>query len=180
MALKSTIFKANLQVSDMDRHHYGEYTLTIAQHPSENDHRMMVRALVFALNASETLAFGKGLSEDSEPDLWEKDLTGAIKKWIDVGLPDEKLIRKACGRADQVMLYTYVGRAADLWWDQNSRKLKQLDNLSVINLSDTSTQEIAKFAQKSMQLQCTIQDQQIWFSGGEETVQVELTILKTT
>ena len=106
MALKSTIFKASLQVSDMDRSHYGSHFLTLARNPSETDERMMVRLLAFALNASDALVFGNGLSADDEPDLWQKDLTGSIELWLDVGLPDEKLVRKACGRASRVIVYT--------------------------------------------------------------------------
>src|SRR5512140_37464 len=104
MALKATIYKATLQLADMDRGIYGDHSVTVARHPSETDERMMVRLLAFALNADYTLAFGAGLSTDDEPDLWRKDLTGSIKTWIDVGLPDEKRIRKACGRADAVFV----------------------------------------------------------------------------
>ena len=124
MALKATIFKAELHIADMERGYYHDHALTVARHPSETDERMMVRLLAFALNADETLAFGAGLSTDDEPDLWRKDLTGSIETWIDVGLPDEKRIRKACGRADEVFVYSYGGHAAQLWWQQvgdNSR-----------------------------------------------------------
>jgi uncharacterized protein YaeQ len=95
MALKSTIFKIDLQVADMDRGYYADHALTIARHPSENDERMMARVLAFALHADDALAFGRGLSTDDEPDLWRRDLTGTVELWIDVGQPDEKLLRKA-------------------------------------------------------------------------------------
>lgn len=179
MALKSTIYKAGIQIADMDRHYYQNHAITIARHPSETDERMMVRVLAFILNAHEALAFGKGLSADDEPDLWQKDLTGAIELWIDVGLPDEKLIRKACGRSQTVMLYTYGGKGADIWYDQNRSKLAKLRNLSIINIPGAITQQMASLAQRTMDLQCTIQDEQIWFSGGEETVQVELIAIQT-
>ncbi len=117
MALKATIFKVELQVADMDRSYYGDHALTIARHPSETDERMMLRVLAFALHAGPDLAFGKGLSTDDEPDLWQRDLTGAIALWIDVGQPDEKLLRRACGRAREVVVYAY-GRGVDLWWDR--------------------------------------------------------------
>ena len=117
MALKATIFKASLQVSDMDRNYYGEHQLTLARHPSETDERMMMRVLAFALNAHEHLAFGKGLSDTDEPDLWQKDLTGQIVHWIDVGLPDERRLIRATGKAERVTVYAY-GRGADLWWRQ--------------------------------------------------------------
>ncbi len=118
MALPSTIFKATLQISDIDRQYYGEHQLTLARHPSETDERMMVRLFAFALHADENLNFTKGLCADDEPDLWQKSLTGEIALWIDVGLPDERRVRKACGRAEKVCLYLYGGRAADLWWQK--------------------------------------------------------------
>ena len=174
MALKSTIFRANLQVSDMDRNHYGSHSLTLARHPSETDERMMVRLLAFALNASDALSFGNGLSADDEPDLWQKDLTGSIELWVDVGLPDEKLIRKACGRADKVIVYAYGGRSAEIWWNQSSSRLEKAANLTVMNIAQESTRALAELAQRSMQLQCIIQDGTVLFSGGDETVPVML------
>lgn len=173
MALKSIIYKADLQVSDMDRNYFGQHALTIARHPSETDERMMVRLLAFACNASEALAFGRGLSADDEPDLWQKDLTGAVELWIDVGLPDERLVRKACARSERVVLYTYGGRIADIWLGENRAKLAALKNLTVLGLPVESTQALAAMAQRTMELQCTIQDGQIWFSGGEQTIQIE-------
>jgi uncharacterized protein YaeQ len=179
MAIKSTIFKADLQIADMDRNYYQDHALTIAQHPSETDERMMVRVLAFALHAQEALSFGKGLSADDEPDLWQKDLTGIIELWIDVGLPDEKLIRKACGRARQVIVYTYGGRGADIWWNQNGSKLDRLNNLTVINLSETTSHALATLVQRTMQLQMTIQDGEIWIADHNVRIQVELSVLKT-
>lgn len=178
MALKSTIYKADLNVSDMDRNHFGQYSLTIARHPSETDERVMVRLLAFACNASEALAFGRGISTDDEPALWEKDLTGAIELWIDVGLPDEKLLRKACGRSARVMLYTYGGKIADIWYGENKSKLAMLKNLGIVNLPVEATQQLAALAQRTMNLQCTIQEGQVWFSAGEETLQLEPVVLQ--
>lgn len=179
MALKATIFKAELQVSDMDRNYYQSHVLTIARHPSETDERMMVRILAFALHAHEALAFGKGLSADDEPDLWRKDLTGAIELWIDVGLPDEKRIRKACGRAAQVVIVSYGGRGAELWWGQVSSLLERFRNLTVINLPADTGQVLTGMAQRNMQLQCLMQDGQMWMGDQDERVEVVFTPLKT-
>jgi uncharacterized protein YaeQ len=178
MAIKATIFKADLQIADMERHYYQDHALTLARHPSETDERMMVRLLAFALHAHEFLSFGKGLSADDEPALWKKDLTGAIELWIDVGLPDEKLIRRACGRSEQVIVYTYGGRVADMWFAQNSGQFERLKNLTVINLPPESTRALAGLAQRTMRLQCTIQDGQVWLSDGNVSVQVERVKLK--
>jgi uncharacterized protein YaeQ len=177
MALKATIFKADIQVADMDRHYYGTHLLTIARHPSETDERMMVRVLAFALHAHEALTFGKGLSADDEPDLWQKDLTGAIDLWIDVGQPEERRILKACGRAERVVVYSYSSNSA-IWWDQMGSRLERAKNLMVMNLPSATGQALAQLAQRTMQLQCTIQDGQIWLTGGDQTVQIDLAPLK--
>ncbi|MBI3901367.1 MAG: YaeQ family protein [Nitrosomonadales bacterium] len=178
MAIKATIFKANLQIADMERHYYADHALTIARHPSENDERMMVRLLAFALHAHEYLEFGQGMTDESEADLWQKDLTGAIELWVDVGIPDEKLIRKACGRADRVVVYCYGGRVAEMWYAQNSGQFERQKNLSIINLPTESTRAIAALTQRTMQMQCTIQDGQVWLSDGKESVMVEREVLK--
>jgi len=179
MALKSTIFKVNLQISDMDRHYYNEHSFTIARHPSETDERMMARIMIFAIHANEQLAFTKGLSTDDEPDIWQKSLSGEIEQWIDLGQPDEKRIRKACGVAKQAFIYCYSGSSAEIWWGQNSSKLQRFDNLSVINIPATDVQNLGKLAQKNMQLTCTIEDGIIWMSDGDSTVEMNLKILKS-
>ncbi len=177
MALKSTIFKADLQIADMDRSYYDGHVLTIARHPSETDERMMVRILAFILHADQALSFGKGLSADDEPDLWQKDLTGAIDLWIEVGQPDEKRILKACGRSSQVIVYSYSS-TSNIWWGQIAGKVERAKNLSVFNLSATTSQALTRLAQRSMQLQCTIQDAQVWINGDGESIQIDLTTLK--
>jgi len=118
------------------------------------------------------------MTADDEADLWLKDLTGAIELWIDVGIPDEKLIRKACGRSNQVVVYCYGGRVADMWFAQNSTQFARQKNLIIINLPVASTQALAKLAHRNMSLQYTIQDGQVWLSDGAVSVQVERAVLK--
>jgi uncharacterized protein YaeQ len=178
LAIKATVFKANLQIADMDRHYYAEHAITLSRHPSETDERMMVRLLAFALHAHEYLEFGQGMTDDESADLWQKDLTGVIELWIDVGLPDEKFIRKACGRANQVIVYCYGGRAAQMWFDQNARQFERLRNLTVINIAQESTRAIAALAQRTMQLQCNIQEGEVWLMDDKETVSIGREILK--
>ena len=176
MAIKSTIYKIDLQVSDMDRNYYQAHSLTLAKHPSETDERVMVRLIGFAMYANEALIFGKGLSDDEEPDLWQKDLTGAIELWMDVGLPTERDIRKAAGRAKQVVVMLYGGRIADMWWATNSKALLKTSNLTIINLPDTK--ELANIASRSMNISCTIQDGQIMVGHDEGSFEILPTTLK--
>ena len=166
MALKATIFKAELQVSDLDRGHFATHALTLARHPSETDERMMVRVLAFALNADEALEFGRGLSAEDEPDLVKRDLTGAIDLWIEVGLPDEREVRKACGRARAVKVYVY-GRSAAQWWTQNRALLERQRNLTVARVP-----ALELSPERNMQLTCTIQDGHVYFGDQELAVEI--------
>ncbi|MDO8445906.1 MAG: YaeQ family protein [Deltaproteobacteria bacterium] len=174
MAIKATICKANIQIADMDRGYYEDLSLTIAQHPSETDERMMVRLLAFALHAAEGLRFTEGISaEEDEPDIWLKNLTGEIEIWIDVGLPDEKRIKKACNRARQVYIYPYGGRVVPAWWQPMAEKLSKHKNLKVIALPQAATKSLAELAQRTMTIQCTVNDGQIWIGDDKKNVLVE-------
>lgn len=174
MALKATIFKAELQVSDMDRHHYETHALTLARHPSETDERMMLRLAAFALNAQQRLEFTRGISTEDEPDLWLKSLSGEIELWIELGQPDEKRIRRACGRARRVVVYPYAERSAGPWWKQNGEAFRRFENLSVAFLSQTGGSPLSDLAQRNMTLTCTIQEGQLWFSDGARDATLEI------
>lgn len=173
MAIKSVIYKANLQVADMDRHYYADHALAVACHPSETLERMMVRLLVFGLNAHERLEFGKGISDTDEPDLWRKDLTGAIEEWIEVGQPEERRILKACGRAEKVRVYPY-GSSAEIWWKQVGAKVARTKNLDVQRIAQESAEQLERLCARTMQLQVTIQDGEIWMRSGDEAVEVKI------
>ncbi|WP_118183999.1 YaeQ family protein [Paraburkholderia phosphatilytica] len=179
MALKSTIYKADLQIADMDRHYYGDHGLTIARHPSETDERMMVRVAAFALFAHERLEFCKGLSDTDEPDLWQKDLTGAIETWIDVGQPDERRIAKASGRANDVIVIAYGGRGSDIWWQGVRNKIERLRNVTVWTLGEGVAEALGALAERTMRLQCTVQDGSAWLGSADaDPVPIEWTVLK--
>lgn len=172
MALKSTIFKLDLQLADLDRNYYGNHTLTLARHPSETDERMMMRVLAFILHADDTLLFGKGLSAEDEPDLWRKDLTGSIEQWIEVGLPDEKRLRRACGRAAHVVVLTYGGRAAEMWWQQNQAALARQEKLTVLDFAPEQTRALTAIVSRGMQLQCTLQEGELWLIAAGESLRI--------
>ena len=173
MALKSTVVKAELQVSDLDRHYYATHNLTVAQHPSETDARLMVRLLAFALYADERLEFGRGLSQDDEPDLWRKERTGEIDLWIDLGQPDEARIRKACGRARRVVVMNYSGRSAELWWEKNAASLARSRNLSVIDIAADAVDRLTAIMARAMRLNVMIQDGEVQIIGDAETLDIK-------
>ena len=173
MPLNPTIHKAEVQISDLDRHYYQEHSLILARHPSETEIRLMLRLLAFCCNASDGLAFTKDLSDPDEPALWARDLTGQIMLWIDLGQPDEKRILKACGRSAEVLVLCYQA-SSPLWWNQIKDKLTRVNNLRVLYLPAELATQLAALAQRSMQINCMIEDEQIWFSRGEESLQLEL------
>ena len=171
MAINSTIIKVSLNIADMDRHYYQNHDLTVAQHPSETDFRLMVRLIAFMVNANERLSFTKGLCSDDEPELWQKTLTCDIELWIDLGQPDEKRIRKACGRAKQVIIYTYHERKAKVWWQQQQKKLQRFSNLSVWHIN---AQGVDSMLKRTMQLQCNIQDGEIYLNDDNSNFNITL------
>ncbi|MEE2003174.1 YaeQ family protein [Alkalimonas sp. MEB108] len=179
MALKSTIYKVKLNIADMDRGYYGDHQLTLAQHPSETDLRLMVRILAFALNASDSLTFTKGLSsEEDEAELWDRSLSGEIALWVEFGQADEKWLRKACGRAQKVHLYCYGGRSTDVWWQQQQAALQRYQNLSIWQLPEDSLQACLELVQRQMELQCSITEGQIWLSDSSHNVHLQPELLK--
>lgn len=174
MALRSTIYKAELHIADNDRAYYGSHAVTVARHPSETDERMMVRILAYALHATadEDLAFGRGLSDTEEPDLWRRDLTGHILQWMETGLPDDRRILKACGRADEVMVLAY-GRNAGLWWQGVQDKLTRArGKLRVWALPAEDTLALAALAERSMSLHINVQDGTAFVSSDNGTASI--------
>jgi uncharacterized protein YaeQ len=171
MAQKSTIYKVELSVSDMDRHYYETHKLTVAKHPSETDERLMVRLLAYALNAHEQLELTKGLSTDDEPDIWQKSLSGELELWIALGQPREKVVRQSCGKADKVVIYCY-GSTAEMWWDKIKNSTTRFDNLSVFNLTEQATRELADLAGRSMKIQVNIQEGDVMLSVDDNIVYV--------
>ena len=172
MAPKATVYKAELQISDMDRHYYAAHTLTIAQHPSETDERLMVRLLAFAMYAQPGLEFGRGLSSDDEPDLWRRSLTGEIEQWIYLGQPEESRIRKACGRSRQVTLIGYSGRSFGIWWEKIASALARCENLAVIELPEDSADSLGGLIARNMRLQCLIQDAEIQLMSDTASITI--------
>ena len=179
MALKATIFKAELQISNIDSHYYETHPLTIARHPSETDARMMLRVFAFALHAQERLEFTRGLSTDTEPDIWQKNLTGDIEVWIELGQPDEKRIRKAAHAADEVFIYCYQGKSVATWWPQIEKDVRKFNHVTVLQINDESVEAMAAMAQRQMDLTVTIQDGQYWINDNNVNQEIVLTKLSS-
>lgn len=179
MALRATIYKAELNVADNDRAYYGSHAVTVARHPSETDERLMVRLLAYALwvQADERLVFTRGLSDTDEPDLWNLDLTGAVQQWVEIGLPDERRLLKACGRSDQVIVLAY-GRGVDVWWSGVRDKVARTDNLRVFALDAEATKALAALADRNMVLSVNVTDRSAWVSCDRGDVSLDVRSLR--
>ncbi|MCX5591242.1 YaeQ family protein [Alcaligenes endophyticus] len=177
MALRATIYKAELHIADNDRSYYASHAVTVARHPSETEERLMVRLLAFALHVNgegvDQLTFTRGLSEADEPELWRQDLTGAIEQWIDLGLPDERRLLKASGRASEVIVIAY-GRSVDIWWQGLRNKMTRVKNIRVYYLPAESTQALAQLCERGMSLSINVQDGQAWISSTKGDVNIEV------
>ena len=182
MALRSTVHKATLQIADMDRRHYGDHLLTVAQHPSETDERVMMRLLAYALQAPADAArgrlqFARGLSDTDEPDLWQHDLDGSLVHWIEVGQPDERRLSRAASRAERVTVYAYAA-ACPVWWKGLAGKVARLDKLAVWRIDAAASQSMAGLLDRTMQLQVTVQDGWVWVSDGRQSIELQPTALQ--
>ncbi len=176
MAANAIIHKALLNIANMDQHYYEEHTLTLAQHPSENNLRLMIRIIAFVLNANDTLLFCKGISQDDEPDLWQKSLGGDIEMWIDLGQPDEKRIKKACGRSEKVIIYTFKESLASVWFKQIENSLIRFKNLQIIYLNIDG--DIELLTNRSMNMQCNILDNELTLIDNDKSVVITQDIYK--
>jgi uncharacterized protein YaeQ len=177
MALKATIYKANIELADMDRNYYDSLQLTIAQHPSENAQRLMVRLIAYLLNAHPDLQFGKGVSDEDEAAIWQINYSDEIELWIELGQLDEKRLKKASNQAKAVKLYCY-GSSVNTWWTQTQASLSKYPKLSIEQFSPETCDALVKLLSRNMEFQCSIQDGQLWLTSGEDTLLIETTTLK--
>ena len=177
MAIKATIYKVKLDISDCDRNYFHSHYLTISCHPSETEQRMMVRLLAFSLFASDSLTFTKGLCADDEPELWDKNLIGEIELWISLGQIDEKQLRKSLGRSKKVIIFTYAGQKSSTWWNKNKQQYSLLKNLQIINIKTEDVAAMQDLVSRNMALQITIQEGIIWLSDSNQTISIEPEIL---
>lgn len=166
MALGSTIYRAELDISDLDRGYYATHSLTVARHPSETEGRMMLRLLAFCLWGSPTLKFIDGLSKDGEPALMDVDDTGWTSLWIELGAPTVKQLRKAAGKSGRVVVLAYGDDRVEPWWESNRADLEKVDKLAVFRVGDAEFETLAGLCRRHMRLSVTVQDQIVYVADA--------------
>ena len=176
MALKPTIYKAQVELADSDRNCFDSLSLTLAQHPSETVERMAARLLAYCLNASRGLEFTRGLSTNDEPDIWCHSDSGELNVWIEIGQPEEPRLRKACGRARAVKVYAF-GKSADTWWHLNGEAIRALPRLEVWQLGWNDVQALAELMERTMQLTVSVVGGVVYVDNGNGSVSLVPTLL---
>ena len=178
MAIGATIYKIQVNLSNFNTHYYQDLNLTMAKHPSENEARMMFRLLTYLYNAHEDLEFSKGLSTTEEPELWQKNYTGEIVQWIELGLPDGKRIRQACGKSKLVKIFTYHPNKAAEWFEKIKKEIVENKKLKIFHFQVFSDGPeggpIDKFVTKNMKLSCIIEDQLMYLGNDEQRIGVKV------
>jgi uncharacterized protein YaeQ len=175
MAIGSTVCKAELNIANIDTNYYETHEITIAKHPSETELRVMARLVAFIFNANERLVINQGVDNDDDPALWQKNYGGDVELWIDLAQVDEKRLRKACGRSEQVIVYLYNLGSATTWWKQNGGSYARFKNLSVryINLDG-----IEKLFSRTMRIQATITDGELSLNSDAGDFQITQEVWK--
>ncbi len=175
MALGAQIFKANINLANLNANYYEDLSLTIALHPSETKERMMFRLIALLVSHQEYLEFTNGLDNPDLPDIWQKDLCGDIEHWIELGQPDEKKIKKACGRSKKVSIFTYDEFKAEPWLEKNQEKLKSNKKINIYNLRKVEESNLLiDLVKRSMNLTCMIEENNIFLSNDDLRVQVTI------
>lgn len=174
MALRSSIFKANISLANLNTQIYDDIALTLALHPSETEERMMYRILAYLFCLQERLEFTEGLNNPDLPDIWQKDFTGAIEHWVDLGFPDEKRIKKALGRSNKVSIFTYNHFKFKIWFEKVSSNLINNPKVFVYCFEDNQPGELLQLVERSMILNCVIEDEQIFLSNNTVRAQINI------
>jgi len=175
VALKPTIYKFNIALSDLDRNFYDTIDLTLALHPSETIQRMMARVVAFCINAQESLKFTKGLSEIEEPDIWLRTLDDQIALWIDVGEPDVERIKKATHKATSVKVYSFNSKS-NVWWEQSKAKFARIA-ASIYRFQWDEIQAFSAMLERTMALSMTIADDSVYITSGDGQCEIAWTRL---
>lgn len=172
MALKPTIYKAQIELADSDRNLYESLPLTVACHPSETLERMAARLIVFCLQAARGLEFTRGLSSVEEPDLWRHADSGEIEQWIEVGQPEPLRLRKACGKAGEVVVYAF-GKSADTWWKLNAEAITALPRIRVWQFDWAEIETLTSLVKRTMQLNVSIVGGVVYVDNGSDSASLE-------
>ena len=176
MAIKPTIYKLRIAISDFNRDCYDSASLTVALHPSENLERMMARIVVYCLNMQENLTFTKGLSAIEEPDIWVKSLDDQLKLWIDMGEPTPDRVKKSSRLAPKVKVYSFNSKS-DTWWEQNKSKMQSFKNVEFYQLDWQQVQALATIAKRNMDWSLTISGDTIYIAAENQECELVISVL---
>lgn len=178
MAQGSEIYKVQVSLSNLNSHYYDDFALTLARHPSESEARLMFRLTALLHSSAESeferLQFTKGISTQEEPDIWQKNYSGDILQWIELGQPDLKRLRQAMGKSQIVRVYTYNPNTSGEWYQKISRDILNYKKLEIFHLEVTKGQSLENLISRTMDLSCLIEEQVLYLSNDSDRVEIEV------
>jgi len=176
VAIKPTIYKVQLEIADSDRNCYASPAVTLARHPSETIERLAVRVLAFCLKYQEGLEFTRGLSSTDEPEIWRHSDAGVLEQWIELGQPEPSRLRKACGRCEDVVLFSY-GKSRDTWWQQNSAELSTMPRLEIWQFNWPQVELVSQLISRNTRLGVNVVGGMLYVDNGTSSCELELSLL---
>jgi len=169
MALTATIYNFDVDLADNDRGVYETLAVRVAQHPSESDEYLIARLLAYLLEYAEGIAFSRGVSEPDEPTISVRDLTGAVKAWIEIGTPDAPRLHKASKAAARVAVYCHKDTAQ--WLRQLDRTaIHRADALELYAIDRDLINALVSRLDRRMALSVSITDRELFVSIGDDNL----------
>jgi uncharacterized protein YaeQ len=174
MALTATIYNLEVQLADTDRSVYETLAFKVAQQPSESDEHMIARVLAYCLEYTEGIAFSKGIAEPDEPALFVRDLTGALRVWIDIGSPDAARLHKASKAAPRVVVYTHKD-PAQLVRALDGERIHRSDQLELYALDRALVDALVERRERRTRFELTVTERHLYVTVDGETLEGAVT-----
>ena len=169
MALTATIFTFEIDLSDVDRNVYESLTLKVAQHPSETEEYLLARVLAYCLEYREGIAFSKGLAEPDEPPVVVRDLTGALRVWVEIGNPDAARLHKASKASPRVVVYTHKD-PEQLKRSLAGERIHKIESIDIYAIDRELLAELAQRLERRMKLGVMRTDGELYVTAGTDSI----------
>ena len=169
LALSATIYNLDITLADVDRGVYQELALRVACHPSESPEYLVARVLAYCLEYAEGIVFGRGISEPDDPPIAVRDLTGALRAWIEIGSPDAARLHKASKLAPRVAIYTHKDPRI-LLRQLAGERIHRAEALEIYSIDRDLIDGLVALLDRRTRLTLSVTDRHVYATVGETTV----------
>ena len=169
MALNSTIYNFDIDLADADRSAYDSLSLRVARHPSESEDYLLTRVLAYALEYTTGIEFSRGLCDPDEPAIAVRDLTGALRAWIDIGAPDAARLHKASKSAPRVVVYTHR-EITQLLRNLSGERIHRAEAVEIYAIDRPFIAALAGRLDRRMAFSLAVHDRELYLSIGADTL----------